>query len=119
MTIEIKVPVLPESVADATIVTWHKKTGDSVKRDENLVDIETDKVVLEVPYAFHQRILETPKSRDLLESVLGDVLNKPTKVSCVLGSRPVRVEEIANVEVAADDEIIRVAAEIFNSETPS
>lgn len=49
MTIEIKVPVLPESVADATIVTWHKKPGDRVKRDENLVDIETDKVVLEVP----------------------------------------------------------------------
>lgn len=49
MSIEIKVPVLPESVADATIVTWHKKPGDSVKRDENLVDIETDKVVLEVP----------------------------------------------------------------------
>jgi 2-oxoglutarate dehydrogenase E2 component (dihydrolipoamide succinyltransferase) len=51
MTIEIKVPALPESVADATIVTWHKKPGDSVKRDENLVDIETDKVVLEVPAA--------------------------------------------------------------------
>jgi len=48
MTIEIKVPVLPESVADATIATWHVKAGDSVKRDQNLVDIETDKVVLEV-----------------------------------------------------------------------
>jgi len=49
MTIEVKVPVLPESVADATIATWHKKPGDAVKRDENLVDLETDKVVLEVP----------------------------------------------------------------------
>ncbi len=49
MSIEIKVPTLPESVADATIVTWHKKPGESVKRDENLVDLETDKVVLEVP----------------------------------------------------------------------
>ncbi len=49
MTIEIKVPVLPESVSDATIATWHKKPGDTVKRDENLVDLETDKVVLEVP----------------------------------------------------------------------
>ncbi|AFV85568.1 dihydrolipoamide succinyltransferase [Alteromonas mediterranea] len=48
MTIEIKVPVLPESVADATIATWHVKAGDAVKRDQNLVDIETDKVVLEV-----------------------------------------------------------------------
>jgi len=49
MSTEIKVPVLPESVSDATIATWHKKPGDAVKRDENLVDLETDKVVLEVP----------------------------------------------------------------------
>jgi len=49
MSIEIKVPQLPESVADATLVAWHKKAGDSVARDENLVDLETDKVVLEVP----------------------------------------------------------------------
>jgi 2-oxoglutarate dehydrogenase E2 component (dihydrolipoamide succinyltransferase) len=49
MATEIKVPVLPESVADATIASWHKKAGDAVKRDENLVDLETDKVVLEVP----------------------------------------------------------------------
>ncbi len=49
MSIEVKVPVLPESVADATIAGWHKKAGDTISRDENLVDIETDKVVLEVP----------------------------------------------------------------------
>jgi 2-oxoglutarate dehydrogenase E2 component (dihydrolipoamide succinyltransferase) len=49
MTIEVRVPQLPESVADATIVSWHKKPGDAVARDENLVDLETDKVVLEVP----------------------------------------------------------------------
>ncbi|MBT8078233.1 MAG: 2-oxoglutarate dehydrogenase complex dihydrolipoyllysine-residue succinyltransferase [Gammaproteobacteria bacterium] len=49
MTIEIKVPPLPESVTDATLVSWHKKPGDPVSRDENLVDLETDKVVLEVP----------------------------------------------------------------------
>ncbi len=49
MAIEVKVPVLPESVSDATIASWHKKAGDSVKRDENLLDLETDKVVLEVP----------------------------------------------------------------------
>jgi 2-oxoglutarate dehydrogenase E2 component (dihydrolipoamide succinyltransferase) len=49
MTIEVRVPQLPESVADATLVSWHKKPGDSVARDENLVDLETDKVVLEVP----------------------------------------------------------------------
>ena len=49
MTIELRVPALPESVSDATIADWHKKPGDAVRRDENLVDLETDKVVLEVP----------------------------------------------------------------------
>ena len=49
MTIEIKVPQLPESVSDATLIAWHKNAGEAVARDENLVDLETDKVVLEVP----------------------------------------------------------------------
>jgi 2-oxoglutarate dehydrogenase E2 component (dihydrolipoamide succinyltransferase) len=51
MSSEILTPVLPESVADATVVTWHKKVGDAVKLDEVLVEVETDKVVLEVPAA--------------------------------------------------------------------
>nr|HAT8714558.1 2-oxoglutarate dehydrogenase complex dihydrolipoyllysine-residue succinyltransferase [Legionella jordanis] len=49
MSTEVKVPALPESVADATIAAWHKKVGERVTRDENLLDLETDKVVLEVP----------------------------------------------------------------------
>ena len=49
MSVEVKVPQLPESVSDATLVNWHKAPGDAVARDENLVDLETDKVVLEVP----------------------------------------------------------------------
>ncbi|MCG5515938.1 MULTISPECIES: 2-oxoglutarate dehydrogenase complex dihydrolipoyllysine-residue succinyltransferase [unclassified Ectothiorhodospira] len=49
MSTEVKIPQLPESVSDATIVSWHKRPGDAVQRDEILVDIETDKVVLEVP----------------------------------------------------------------------
>lgn len=49
MSVEVKVPVLPESVSDATVVNWHKNVGDSIARDETLVDLETDKVVLEVP----------------------------------------------------------------------
>ena len=49
MSIEVRVPQLPESVTDATLVAWHKKPGEAVGRDENLVDLETDKVVLEVP----------------------------------------------------------------------
>lgn len=49
MTTEIRVPQLPESVADATLVAWHKRPGDAIQRDENLASLETDKVVLEVP----------------------------------------------------------------------
>ena len=49
MIIEVRVPNLPESVADATLVKWHKKAGEAVSRDQNLADLETDKVVLEVP----------------------------------------------------------------------
>jgi 2-oxoglutarate dehydrogenase E2 component (dihydrolipoamide succinyltransferase) len=49
MSTEIRVPQLPESIADATLVAWHKQPGDAIRRDENLADLETDKVVLEVP----------------------------------------------------------------------
>ncbi|MGZ8238362.1 MAG: biotin/lipoyl-containing protein, partial [Methylobacter sp.] len=49
MSIEVLVPNLPESVSDATLITWHKQPGDTVTKNENLVDLETDKVVLEVP----------------------------------------------------------------------
>jgi 2-oxoglutarate dehydrogenase E2 component (dihydrolipoamide succinyltransferase) len=49
MSTEVRVPTLPESVSDATVLTWHKKPGEAIARDENLVDLETDKVVLEVP----------------------------------------------------------------------
>jgi 2-oxoglutarate dehydrogenase E2 component (dihydrolipoamide succinyltransferase) len=63
MTIEVRVPQLPESVADATLVSWRKKPGDAVARDENLVDLETDKVVLEVP---------APAAGILKEIKLGD-----------------------------------------------
>ncbi|MBD1389640.1 2-oxoglutarate dehydrogenase complex dihydrolipoyllysine-residue succinyltransferase [Neiella sp. HB171785] len=74
MTIEIKVPVLPESVADATIATWHKQPGDQVARDEVLVDIETDKVVLEVPApedGVLQEILEAEGETVLAEQIIG------------------------------------------------
>ena len=49
MLIEVKVPILSESVADATLANWHKKKGERVERGENLIDIETDKVVMELP----------------------------------------------------------------------
>ena len=73
MTIEIKVPPLPESVTDATLVAWHKKAGETVSRDENLVDLETDKVVLEVPAPASGTISEI-RVTDGTTVVAGDVL---------------------------------------------
>ncbi|MRW85799.1 2-oxoglutarate dehydrogenase complex dihydrolipoyllysine-residue succinyltransferase [Pseudoduganella sp. FT26W] len=61
--IEVKVPQLSESVAEATMLTWHKKVGDTITRDENLIDIETDKVVLELP---------APAAGTLVEIIKGD-----------------------------------------------
>lgn len=68
MSIEVKVPALPESVADATVAAWHKKVGDTVRRDENLLDLETDKVVLEVPAPADGILTET-------HFQVGDVVN--------------------------------------------
>jgi len=73
MTIEIKVPALPESVSDATLASWHKKVGESVERDENLVDLETDKVVLEVP-APAAGIIKELRVEDGATVTAGDVL---------------------------------------------
>ncbi|KLN62903.1 MULTISPECIES: 2-oxoglutarate dehydrogenase complex dihydrolipoyllysine-residue succinyltransferase [Vibrio] len=87
MTIEILVPDLPESVADATVATWHKQPGDAIERDEVLVDIETDKVVLEVP-APEAGVLEaiieeegaTVLSKQLIAKLKpGAVAGEPTK----------------------------------------
>jgi len=78
--IEVKVPQLSESVAEATLLTWHKKAGEAVTRDENLIDIETDKVVLELP---------APDSGVLVEIVKGD------------GTTVVSGELIARIDTAA------------------
>src|SRR5829696_6561239 len=63
MLVEVKVPQLSESVAEATLLAWHKQAGQYVNRDENLVDIETDKVVLETP---------APQSGVLVKIIKGD-----------------------------------------------
>jgi 2-oxoglutarate dehydrogenase E2 component (dihydrolipoamide succinyltransferase) len=76
MSSEIKVPTLPESIADALVVTWHKAEGDAVKRDEVLVDVETDKVVLEVPAAEDGvlgKILEPEGSTVVAHQVIGSI----------------------------------------------
>jgi 2-oxoglutarate dehydrogenase E2 component (dihydrolipoamide succinyltransferase) len=73
MSIEVKVPALPESIADATIAKWYKKPGDRVKRDENLIDLETDKVMLEVP-APEDGILSEVKKMEGATVVAGEIL---------------------------------------------
>lgn len=95
----------------------HNYSLEALLRSVRILECGERKLLIEVPYSFHQRILAAPKSRDLLESVLSDVLGRNIKVSTVLGQRPVRADEIANLEIAQDDEIIRVAAEIFNSDS--
>jgi len=76
MTIEVKVPVLPESVEDATIASWHKQPGDTVRRDENLVDLETDKVVLEVPSPVDGTVRE-------LKSAEGDTVHSDDIIAII------------------------------------
>jgi 2-oxoglutarate dehydrogenase E2 component (dihydrolipoamide succinyltransferase) len=75
-SVDILVPDLPESVADATVATWHKKPGDSVQRDEVLVEIETDKVVLEVPASeagVLEAIVEAEGATVLSRQILGRI----------------------------------------------
>ncbi len=101
MSIEVKVPVLPESVADATVAAWHKKVGDKVTRDENLLDLETDKVVLEVPAPADGVLSEILfQVGDTVTS--GQLLAKITEGSAV--AAPVAQEEKTADAVSAKDD---------------
>lgn len=101
MTIEVKVPVLPESVEDATIATWHKKPGDSIRRDENLVDLETDKVVLEVPAPVDGVVKE-------LRAEEGDTVNSDDLIAVIEEGA---VAEPATPAPTADDEPEKVSTD--------
>ena len=112
MSIEIKVPALPESVTDATLVAWHKKAGDRVSRDENLVDLETDKVVLEVP-APADGVLQEIKVQDGATVTAGDLLAVLAEGEGAAaaaepeqgGETPAETEEpVAKAEAPADKE---------------
>jgi len=102
MTIEIKVPQLPESVTDATLVAWHKKPGDAVSRDENLVDLETDKVVLEVPAPVNGTLKEI-KIADGTTVTSGEVLAiiEEGEGATVAAAPAKEVSESVTAEVAA------------------
>jgi len=96
MSIEVVVPTLPESVADATLITWHKKTGEAVLKDENLVDLETDKVVLEVPA--------------LADGVMGEIIEAE-------GSIVLSGQLIGHIDTDADPSTATVPA--TSAETPA
>ncbi len=102
MLIEVKVPVLSESVADATLAQWHKKVGDFVKRDENLVDLETDKVMLEV-VAPHDGLLAEIKHESGAVVGSGEVL-------AIVDSSVEQPAETPEPETVAEPEKAEVAA---------
>src|SRR5687767_4962470 len=89
--IEVKVPQLSESVAEATLLDWHKKEGEKVSRDENLIDIETDKVVLELPAPADGVLVKIiKKSRDAVGS--GEVIAQIDTEAKAVASSPSRKE---------------------------
>jgi len=85
--VEVVVPQLSESVAEATLLNWYKKPGDAVKRDENLIDVETDKVVLEVPAPSAGVIVEI-LCEDGATVVAGQVLAKIDTEASASASAP-------------------------------
>lgn len=93
----------------------HNFSLEAIMRAVKLVNAEHDTIIIEAPYAFHQRIIEMPKNRGLLEALFSDVLSMPTKIQVVIGERPEQ-SDVANIDLATDDEILRAAAEIFNSD---
>lgn len=114
MSIEIRVPALPESVADATILKWHKKAGDSVKRDETLVELETDKVVLEIPAPDNGVLAEitVPEGKTVLADALLGKLNAGT--ISVASAKPVtetKTTAAAEAEPHLSPAVRRAAAE--------
>jgi 2-oxoglutarate dehydrogenase E2 component (dihydrolipoamide succinyltransferase) len=103
MTIEVRVPQLPESVADATLVSWHKQPGEPVARDESLVDLETDKVVLEIAAPVAGVIAEI-KQRDGATVTSGQLLALIEEATVVPGaSAPAIMASAAGATAAATD----------------
>lgn len=102
MKIEIKVPQLPESVSEATLLNWHKKAGDFVKREENLIDLETDKVILELPASEDGGLVEIiGKSGDSVKS--GQVIGYlDTDIKNTTVAPEVKVEATASVKTVAE-----------------
>jgi 2-oxoglutarate dehydrogenase E2 component (dihydrolipoamide succinyltransferase) len=109
MTIEVKVPVLPESVEDAIIAGWHKKPGDTIRRDENLVDLETDKVVLEIPAPADGTVIE-------IRAQEGDTVTSGNIIAII--EEGVIEETTKQNEAPLDEEVPAVAAASASKDSP-
>ena len=105
---DVRVPTLPESVTDATILTWHKKPGDPVSRDENLLDLETDKVVLEVPSPI-DGVLTEIKAEEGAVVTSDDILAILTE-GAVAAAAPAASEPAAEAPAESDDDHILTPA---------
>ena len=109
MATEIKAPVFPESVADGTIATWHKKVGESVSREEVICDIETDKVVLEVVAPADGSLVaiikgegDTVLSDEVIAQFEAGAISGAADTQAVQGAAPAQVEQaVANTEAGA------------------
>jgi len=113
MAIEIKAPTFPESVADGTVATWHKKPGDAVKRDELIVDIETDKVVIEVlaeADGVLAQIIKNEGDTVLSNEVLGTLGEGGAAAPAPVAQAAAPAQAAAAPAAAADDQILSPAA---------
>jgi 2-oxoglutarate dehydrogenase E2 component (dihydrolipoamide succinyltransferase) len=113
MAIEIKAPTFPESVADGTVTTWHKKPGDAVKRDELIVDIETDKVVMEVLATTDGvlgAIVKNEGDTVLSDEVLGSIEEGGTAAAAPAAAAPAAAQAAAPAVAGDDDPVAAPAA---------
>ena len=113
MAIEIKAPTFPESVADGTVATWHKKPGDAVKRDELIVDIETDKVVLEVLATADGvlgAIVKNEGDTVLSDEVLGSIVEGGAAAAAPAAAAPAAAQASAPAAEGEDDPVAAPAA---------
>lgn len=122
MTIEVKVPLLPESVSDATVSVWHKKVGDKVSRDENLVDLETDKVMLEVPSpqdGILKEIVKAEGSSVKAQEVIAVIDTEAKAEESAPKSAAIKASKEESVPVAKPQEVKQAASAKSNVAGPS
>ncbi|MEO5699587.1 MAG: 2-oxoglutarate dehydrogenase complex dihydrolipoyllysine-residue succinyltransferase [Casimicrobiaceae bacterium] len=120
MLLEVKVPQLPESVAEATLLAWHKQPGDAVKRDENLIDIETDKVVLELPAPGDGVLVELRKADGATvagQEVIAVIDTEAKAVANAQAKSPAPVEATEKAATPAATQAARNGADAGRDET--